>query len=480
LKIITTRNRQEREKFRIPRRVQDTLPIRTVWPDGIFLVGDSRFSKTFLFQDINYAVASTEDKEHMLKAYCALVNSLDSSATAKITIHNRRMRRSSVQQDGWISYAQDDLDCLREEYNQALTSQVTGVDAYCQDKYITITVSRRGIEDARSYFSRIGADLNAQFVHMGSRCEPLTAETRLQILRNILQEDGEDTPFSLRQSMARGHSFVDAICPSSMTIKPSYFTLDGKFGRVLFLRDYASFIRDTLVTELTALNREVVLSIDILPVPMDEAIKEVNKISLGTEATIASWQRGQNQRQNFSAMLPYDLEQQRAENKEFLSDLTARNQRMLLCSVTLAHFSDSLQQLDDDTEAIRSIADQRVCQFSKLYFQQLDGLKTVLPYGCRKIRTLRTLTTESLSALMPFRVQEVMDPGGIFFGVNRISRNLILINKEKLLNPNAFVLGVPGSGKSFSVKELVAFLLLSTNDDILVCDPESEVRHEVA
>jgi hypothetical protein len=315
---------------------------------------------------------------------------------------------------------------------------------------------------------------------MGSRCEPLTAETRLQILRNILQEDGEDTPFSLRQSMARGHSFVDAICPSSMTIKPSYFTLDGKFGRVLFLRDYASFIRDTLVTELTALNREVVLSIDILPVPMDEAIKEVNKISLGTEATIASWQRGQNQRQNFSAMLPYDLEQQRAENKEFLSDLTARNQRMLLCSVTLAHFSDSLQQLDDDTEAIRSIADQRVCQFSKLYFQQLDGLKTVLPYGCRKIRTLRTLTTESLSALMPFRVQEVMDPGGIFFGVNRISRNLILINKEKLLNPNAFVLGVPGSGKSFSVKELVAFLLLSTNDDILVCDPESEVRHEVA
>jgi hypothetical protein len=474
LKIITTRNRQEREKFRIPRRVQDTLPIRTVWPDGIFLVGDSRFSKTFLFQDINYAVASTEDKEHMLKAYCALVNSLDSSATAKITIHNRRMRRSSVQQDGWIPYAQDDLDCLREEYNQALTSQVTGADAYCQDKYITITVSRRGIEDARSYFSRIGADLNAQFVHMGSRCEPLSAEARLQILRNILQENGEDTPFSLGQSMARGHSFADAICPSSMTIKPSYFTLDGKFGRVLFLRDYASFIRDTLVTELTALNREVVLSIDILPVPMDEAIKEVNKISLGTEATIASWQRGQNQRQNFSAMLPYDLEQQRAENKEFLCDLTARNQRMLLCSVTLAHFSDSLQQLDDDTEAIRSIADQRVCQFSKLYFQQLDGLKTVLPYGCRKIRALRTLTTESLSALMPFRVQEVMDPGGIFFGVNRISRNLILINKEKLLNPNAFVLGVPGSGKSFSVKELVAFLLLSTNDDILVCDPESE------
>lgn len=207
---------------------------------------------------------------------------------------------------------------------------------------------------------------------------------------------------------------------------------------------------------------------------MDEAIKEVNKRSLGTEASIASWQRSQNQRQNYSAMLPFDLEQQRQENKDFLNDLTSRNQRMMLCTVTIAHFVDSLEHLNNDTDAIQAIADQLLCQFSILRFQQLDGLKTVLPYGCRKINILRTLTTEALAALMPFRVQEIMDKGGIYFGQNSISRNLILVNKEKLLNPNAFVLGVPGSGKSFSVKETIAFLLLATQDDVLICDPENE------
>lgn len=475
MKTLIQRNREEKEKFKVPHRVQDTIPIQTVWSDGIFLVGKDRYSKTFQFQDINYAVASLEDKKGMFMDYSALLNSLDSGATAKITIHNRRMSRAAVSRDGWIPHRDDGLDHYRDEYNQMLTDQVSGADAYCQDKYITITVSRRSIDDARSYFSRIGSDLGSQFSRLGSKCVSLDAEERLKLFANILRDDVEDGfQFNLKDAMRRGHHFKDSICPSSMTIKWSHFCLDGKYGRVLYLRDYAAYIKDSFVTELTALNREIIFSIDILPVPMDEAVKEANGSSMRTEGSIASWQRSQNQRQNYSAVLPYELEQQRQENKEFLNDLTSRNQRMMLCTVTIAHFANSTEQLNDDTDAIRSIADQLLCQFSILRFQQLDGLKTVLPYGCRKINILRTLTTESLAALMPFRVQEIMDKGGIYFGQNSISRNLILVNKEKLLNPNAFVLGVPGSGKSFSVKETIAFLLLATKDDVLICDPENE------
>lgn len=475
MKTLIQRNREEKEKFKVPHKVQDIIPIQTVWSDGIFLVGKDRYSKTFQFQDINYAVASLEDKKTMFMDYSALLNSLDSGATTKITIHNRPMSSAAVSRDGWIPHCDDGLDHYRNEYNQMLTDQVSGADAYCQDKYITITVSRRSIEDARSYFSRVGSDLSSQFSRLGSKCSTLEAEDRLRLFAHILRDDvGDGFQFSLKDAMKRGHHFTDSTCPSGMAVKCTHFCTDGKYGRVLYLRDYASYIKDSFVTELTALNREILLSIDILPVPMDEAIKEVNKRSLGTEASIASWQRSQNQRQNYSAMLPFDLEQQRQENKDFLNDLTSRNQRMMLCTVTIAHFADSLEHLNNDTDAIQAIADQLLCQFSILRFQQLDGLKTVLPYGCRKINILRTLTTESLAALMPFRVQEIMDKGGIYFGQNSISRNLILVNKEKLLNPNAFVLGVPGSGKSFSVKETIAFLLLATQDDVLICDPENE------
>jgi hypothetical protein len=475
LKTLTSRNREEKQKYKIPRRVQDTIPIQTIWPDGIFLVGKDRYSMTYQFQDINYSVASLEDKKSMFMDYSALLNSLDSGATTKLTIHNRRMSQSDLRNDVLIPHADDGLDHFRDEYNGMLQSKVTGAAAFCQDKYITVTVTRRNIADARAYFARIGAELGGQFSRLGSRCEPLRAEPRLSIFQNMLRADSSDNfQFDLKKAAVRGHSFLDAICPSSMRVKWNHLALDGKYGRVLFLRDYASFIKDTLITDLTALNREILLSIDILPVPMDEAIKEVNKRTMSTESNINGWQRRQNQHQNYTAMLPIQLEQQRQENKEFMNDLTTRNQRMMLCTVTLIHFADSLDALNRDTEAIRSISDQLLCQFSPLCFQQLEGLKTVLPYGCRKIHTLRTLTTESLAALMPFRVQEIMDRGGIYFGENSISRNLILVNKSLLMNPNAFVLGVPGSGKSFSVKELAAFLMLATKDDVLVCDPENE------
>lgn len=165
---------------------------------------------------------------------------------------------------------------------------------------------------------------------------------------------------------------------------------------------------------------------------------------------------------------------QRKESKEFLDDLTARDQRMMMAVLTMVLTADTKEQLDADTDAVLSLSRQKMCQMAVLKFQQLDGLNTVLPIGTRKINAFRTLTTESLAVFMPFKVQEIQDKGGIYFGENAISHNLIMCNKANLLNQSAFLLGVPGSGKSFSAKELIAFLMLNTEDDILICDPEGE------
>ena len=162
------------------------------------------------------------------------------------------------------------------------------------------------------------------------------------------------------------------------------------------------------------------------------------------------------------------------ESKEFLDDLTTRDQRMMFAVITMVITADTKEQLDLDTETVLSTARKHMCQMATLKYQQTDGLNTVLPYGLRKINTFRTLTTESLAVFMPFKVHEIMDKGGIFFGENAISHNLIMCNKANLLNQSAFLLGVPGSGKSFSAKELITFLMLNTDDDILICDPEGE------
>ena len=475
--IRTLRNifKQDKERFVVPKSVQQAIPIQAIWGDGIFQVGKNKFARTYKFVDINYAVASREDKEAMFLEYSELLNSFDSGATTKITINNRRLNKQDFEKAILIPMQEDGLDLYRKEYNKMLLEKATGANSMVQEKYVTISVYKKSVEEARTYFSRVGTDLMSHFSRLGSRCVELDATDKLRALHDFYRT-GEETGFyfDMAKTMKKGHSFKDFICPDSLEFEKDHFKMGNRYGRVLFLREYASYIKDNMIAELTDLNRNMMLSIDVIPVPTDEAVREVENRLLGVETNITNWQRRQNANNNFSAVVPYDMEQQRKESKEFLDDLTTRDQRMMFAVLTLVHTAETKEELDADTDTLLTVARKHLCQFATLKFQQMDGLNTVLPIGSRKINALRTLTTESLAVLMPFRVQEIMDEGGIYCGENAISHNLIMCNKAKLLNPNSFLLGVPGSGKSFNAKMLIVFLALATGDDILICDPERE------
>ena len=474
MKTISRVLKQDKEKYKVPRRVQDLIPIKCIWNDGIFKVGN-RFTKSYKFTDINYYVSSREDKESLFLKYSELLNSLDSGATTKITIYNHKPCKSALESAVAIPLAGDELDKLREEYNGIMLEKAMGANGVTQEKYISVSVCKKDIDEARSYFARTGADLISHFASLGSKCTEMSATERLYVLRDFYH-GGDDIGMNIdiKDIMRKGHDAKDAVAPSSFAKHSDYFEMDGKFGRVIYLKDYASYIRDDMVTDLTDFNRNMMLSIDVIPIPTDEAVREVENRLLGVETNITNWQRRQNQNNNFSAVVPYDMELQRRESKEFLEDLTTRDQRMMLAVITMVHTADTKEQLDADTESILSIARKHMCQMAVLRYQQTDGLNTVLPIGARKINTFRTLVTESLAVFMPFKVQEIQEPLGIYFGENSISHNLILCNMENLLNQSMFILGIPGSGKSFFAKLHILNLALATNDDIIICDPEGE------
>ncbi len=477
LKTLSKATR-EKERFAIPKSVQDAIPIRRIWPDGIFQVGN-RFSKSFSFTDINYAIAGKDDKTTMFLDYSELLNALDSGAFAKITIHNRRVNKKEFERSLLLPMKGDSLDPFRLEYNEMLLSKVTGTNnSVVQDRCLTISVAKRTVEEARAYFARVGTDIVTHLAQLSSVGQELDDSARLRIFRDFFRGDEPDAfAFDLKEHMRKGHSFKDWFCPDSLEFQKDHFRINDRWGRVLYLQNYASYIKDSMVSELCDLNRSLMLSIDILPVPTDEAVREIQNKLLGVETNAANWQRKQNAAQNYSAVLPYDMEQQRQETKEMLDDLTNRDQRMMLGLVTLVHLADSREQLDSDTETLLTVTRKNLCQMGVLRWQQQDGLDTVLPYGLRKIQALRTLTTESTAVLIPFRAQEILQSGGIYYGQNAVSKNLIVADRRKLLNGNSFRLGVSGSGKSFSAKEEIVSIALSTEDDILILDPESEFGH---
>ena len=376
----------------------------------------------------------------LVQTVSEILNSLDSGATTKITINNRRMDKREIARDILIPSRKDRLDPYRMKYNKILLKKTTGTTAMVQDKYLTISVYKQSAEDARSYFARVGAELGQHFSRLGSRLIEISGEERLKILFNFYRI-GEESEFNfdVRGWARRGRSF-----------------------------------KDDIITELTDISRNLMLSIDVVPIPADEAVRQVENLMFGVKTNAANWQRRQNANNNFSAMLPYDLELQRKETKEFLEDLTTRDQRMMFAVLTLVRMADTKKQLDDDTEAIMTAARKKLCQLSILKWQQMDGLNTALPVGVRKIKVMRTLTTESLAVLMPFIVQEIAHKHGIYYGQNAISKNMIVADRRQLMNGNSFILGVSGSGKSFAGKNEIVNLMLSADVDIILVDPERE------
>ena len=441
-------------------------------------MGRNKYSKCYKFLDINYAVASNEDKEAMFIDYSELLNSLDTGAMAKITINNRRINKVDFEKQILLDLKNDGLDEYRKEYNQMLVNKTKEANEIIQEKMITISVYKKSVEDARNYFNRVGADLISKFNSLGSKCMELNAEERLRILHDFYRT-GEETSFrfDITNDMRKGHNFRDFICPDSFEFKTDYFKMGNRYGRVIFLKEYASFIKDSMITELTELNRNLMLSIDVIPIPMDEAVKEAENRRLGIETNITNWQRKQNANNNWNSILPYDMEQQRLESKEFLDDLTTRDQRMFISITTMVITADTKEDLDANTDNIEQIASKGLCQMGILRFQQYDGLNLVLPIKSdfNRIRALRTLTTESLAVLMPFKVQEIRHENGIFYGQNVISKNMIIADRKQLLNGNSFILGVSGSGKSFTAKEEIAAIkMLDPKADIILVDPERE------
>ena len=477
IKTLTALLKRDREKLRIPHNVRDIIGINAVWKDGIFRVGREMYSKTFTFTDINYAVASRPAKESMFLEYVALLNSMGVGEHTKITKHNRRINKRDFERKILLPLAGDELDRLRREYNNMLTDMISTGNDIVQDRYLTVTVHKRNIDEARAYFTRIAADISLHFAELGSVCVEMSLAERLRIAYDFFREGQEENfVFDLDSSMRFGHDVRDYVCPDSFEFSSDYFKIGDRFARALFLRDYASYIKDSMLSEICDINRSLMLSVDFIPIPTDEAVREVENRLLGIEKNITTWQQKQNANNNFSAVVPYDLDQQRKVTMEFLDDLTTRDQRMFVGCITLVHVADTLDQLNADTEAIVTTARKHLCNFAVLKFQQMDGLRSTLPFGMQPIKNFRTLTSESLAVFTPFKAQEICQDGGIYYGQNSVSKNLIVADREQLLNGNSIVLGVSGSGKSFTAKqEVVLRRLASRNDtEIIIIDPERE------
>ena len=204
IKTLVRSIKQEKEKFRIPHSVQDAIPVKRIWTDGIFQTGNA-YSRSYRLTDINYAIASKADKTAMLLGYSELLNALDSGASAKITINNRRVDRRQFEQELLIRPQADKLNGYRQEYNDMLCSHAASNNNVVQERYLTINAHKRSVDEARAYFQRMGGEVTARLGQLSSQAEELDASARLQILRDFFKAGQPAVvPFNMEQRAKRG------------------------------------------------------------------------------------------------------------------------------------------------------------------------------------------------------------------------------------------------------------------------------------
>lgn len=461
---------------RIPKTVQHTIGYEQMYSDGILRVDDTHYSKTLQFQDINYQIARQDDQENIFLKYGEFLNYFDPSVGLQITINNTEMDRKQFEENVLIKYKHDNLDDYRREYNAMLQKQMReGRNEITHEKYLTFTVQAPSQEDARKQIARLEMEVAANMKRLGSNANPIGVKKKVEILHNFFRgESGMAAGIDYDLLKEQGITTKDVISPDSFKFNRNHFMMGDKYARCLYVNQLPSYLNDKFLSDMTDFPISMFLTMNIRSVQPEDALNIVRHKITGMEANKIEQQKKALKAGYDMSMINHELKHALDEAEELLDDLVNKNQKMFLLNIVICHKADTLDELNRDTETLISQARKSLCQVAILNYQQEQAMNSVLPLGVNKLNITRTLTTESTAIFMPFTSQELMQAHGMYYGINAVSRNLLVFNRTSLKNPNGFILGTPGSGKSFSAKREMVNVLLNTDDDVLIIDPERE------
>ena len=471
--------RKARRDDGIPRTAQQSIPFQRMFPDGICRVDNCYYTKTLQFQDINYQLATQEDKSSIFDEWCGFLNFFDSSVHFELSFLNMCTDEEDFEKSIMISPRDDGFNAVRTEYSQMLRRQLAqGNNGLTKTKYLTFGIEATDMKQARPRLQHIETDLLNNFRRLGVQARSLNGKERLKVMHDMFHLGNRDRfCFDWKWLAESGLSVKDFIAPSSFEFKTGRdFMVGDLFCSMSFLSITASDLSDQMLRDFLGMDSSQILTMHIQSVDQTKAIKKVKH-------TITELDRSKIEEQKKAVragydmdIIPSDLATYGKDAKELLKELQSQNERMFLMTFLVMNTGKTKQELDDNVFQASSIAQKHNCELKRLDFQQEQGLMSSLPLAHNEIEIQRGLTTSSTAIFIPFTTQELFQEGSeaLYCGLNALSNNIIMVDRKLLKNPNGLILGTPGSGKSFAAKREIANAVLVTDDDIMICDPEAE------
>ena len=456
---------------------QQTIPYLQMYPDGICQVTDKKYSKSIVFEDINYQLAGSDDKTAIFENWCDFLNYFDASVSVQLSFINQGTQREEAEKAIDIPMQDDAFNSIRSEYAGMLKNQLSkGNNGLVKHKYITFSIEAGNPAAAKSRLARIETDILNNFKVLGVTARPLNGQERLKVLHGVFHPDGEPFAFSYDWLAPAGLTTKDFIAPSSFRFgEGRYFRMGRKIGAVSFLEILAPELNDRMLADILDLETGVIVNLHIRSIDQTEAIKTIKRKITDLDKMKIEEQKKAVRSGYDMDIFPSDLATFGSEAKNLLQDLQSRNERMFLLTFLVVNMADTKRKLENDVFAAAGIAQKYNCALTRLDYQQEAGLMSSVPLGENLVPIQRGLTTSSTAIFIPFITQELFQTGeALYYGLNALSNNMILCDRKQLKNPNGLILGTPGSGKSFAAKREMTNAFLITDDDIIICDPEAE------
>ena len=457
---------------------QKSIPYKEMGRDGICRVQDRLYSKTIRFYDINYQLAQNDDKSAIFENWCDFLNYFDSTIHFQLSFVNHKSNLLEFENVIRIEPQGDAYDDVRMEYARMLKDQLAkGNNGLMRTKYITFAIEADNILEARPKLERIEADILNNFKVLGVRAYPLNGVERLQILYETFNPE-QDAPFTFQyeQLLTTGLSTKDFVAPTSFVFKHGrHFQMGETLGAASYLQILAPELTDKMLAEFLDMDKNLVVNLHVQSIDQMRAIKLVKgKVTDINRMKIEEQKKAVRSGYDMD-IIPSDLMTYGNEAKRLLEDLQSRNERMFLVTVLFLNTAKTRQELDNAVFQTSGIAQKYNCVLRRLDYQQEQGLMSSIPLGLNLVPIKRALTTTSTAIFVPFTTQELfMEGESLYYGLNALSNNMIMVDRKKLKNPNGLILGTPGSGKSFSAKREISNVFFVTKDDVISCDPEGE------
>ncbi len=234
-----------------------------------------------------------------------------------------------------------------------------------------------------------------------------------------------------------------------------------------------------MLADFLSMESSVIVTMHVRSIDQTEAIKMVKRKITDLDKSKIDEQKKAVRAGYDIDIIPSDLQTYGAEAKKLLQDLQSHNERMFLLTFLVMNTADTKRQLDINRMQAQGIAQQYNCTLVPLDYRQEQALVSSLPLGLNQIEIQRGLTTSSTAIFVPFTTQELFQTYGepLYYGLNALSHNIIMVDRKLLKNPNGLILGTPGSGKSFTAKREIINLFLITKDGRYL-SPEQQAEME--